>query len=372
MIASDEQNKTALILLDGPLNRTENINRGYWKYFYHLIAEDLIARGYSVELLDNTLVKKLTKFLKPISQTDYLAEYFSRIFQAIGLAFSRRSPKIVIGVHGTTMLYAFLRRLTGKLPHSKIYIFLYFSYAKEGVLNSLKRWFIRTSLSHPNITILSITPRQQAEYQEWFRVPRENVLFIPYAIDTDFFLEPSVKEMPYGNYILCPGDYERDDELLFKACRNLNINIVRLTKEGRYEPSIRQLAIKYGLSDRVTILTHVDEHTVRALYHNCLFVVLPVRNALHPCGLTCLMEAMTSSKATILSRGLTSDYYSADMETALLYEPGNSEELKNKINLLITNELLRDQIGLKARQKARIEFEVHDYARKFLDILATV
>jgi len=93
------------------------------------------------------------------------------------------------------------------------------------------------------------------------------------------------------------------------------------------------------------------------------FAVLPLPYHAHSHGQFSLLESMAMGKAVIVSRvpGITD--YVEEGKTAILYEPYNAEDLKEKVQFLLSNPQEAKRIGREARRVVELRYNEEIMAR---------
>ena len=359
-MASD---KSVVLLVRDPLKKTLlSFEIGYWRFSEYLVSERLQKEGYAVSALDENALGRLWTLAHFLTRREWAAEYIVSFIQTAQLAFSRKSARVAVSWQGPGFVFAAIRKLLNRSRETKLIILMYYSYPYPNLKHRLIR-FILNKILLDAATVVCITPSQEKSFATDYKLPPTQIRRITRGIDANFFtplLNPD--QTNDKRYILCPGEYDRDDQLLFEACRDLDIHIIRVTKEPGYAREILKLAQRMKMQSQVKVLIKVDANTLRALYRNALFVALPLNNDTHPAGLTSLLEAMACGKATIVTQGLTTDGYVQDRSDALYCQRHDKNDLKEKIMLLMNDPQQRNAIGQKARktleEKNRMEMDV--------------
>jgi glycosyltransferase involved in cell wall biosynthesis len=78
-----------------------------------------------------------------------------------------------------------------------------------------------------------------------------------------------------------------------------------------------------------------------------------------------LLEAMAARKPIIASRVGGVPYVIADNDNGLLFEPGNVNDLADKLSLLLRNPELCERLGTRAYERVMTEFDEDEYVRLF-------
>ena len=84
--------------------------------------------------------------------------------------------------------------------------------------------------------------------------------------------------------------------------------------------------------------------------YNARFSILPLESFNYSYGQMTLMQQMALEKCVITAKVPSLLDYVEDEKTAILYCPKDVNDLKKKIQLVVSNESLREDIGKRARR----------------------
>jgi glycosyltransferase involved in cell wall biosynthesis len=181
------------------------------------------------------------------------------------------------------------------------------------------------------------------------------------AIDETFYrpdAEPSGPAYANGNYVLSVGDdHTRDYDLLVTACASLDISLVIRTS--------RPIRIPPQMQDRVKLIPdRLSFREFRDLYLDARLLVLPLREADNPGGITTLFEGMAMAKPIVCSdTGATRDFIT-DRENGLLVPPGDADALRAAMTHLIRAPDEAAALGRAARRQMEENFTVRRRAER--------
>ena len=88
---------------------------------------------------------------------------------------------------------------------------------------------------------------------------------------------------------------------------------------------------------------------LRQLYHDALFVVIPLKDVCHAGGINAIQEAMAMQKATIVSNSEGVAEYISE-KTSIIVASDNVNELKEAIILLQQNNKIRSTLETNSRK----------------------
>ena len=156
-------------------------------------------------------------------------------------------------------------------------------------------------------------------------------------------------------------------EFLIRAMADTKARL-RIVGTGPLEDSLRNLAREKGLADRVEFLGQVSEQDLIAHYHACDVFALPSITNQEMFGLVQL-EAMACRKPVISTNLPTGvPWVNQHGQTGYTVSPGNSEELAQSIQLLLSNRELREEMG----EAGRVRVEQHFTSAKMAEAMLQV
>lgn len=201
---------------------------------------------------------------------------------------------------------------------------------------------------------------------EYF-LPREKVEVVYNGIDVEKFQITNNKSqikkdlrIEKEKVLLYVGRIEKEKglEKLLRAVSNLKFKIENLkliiVGDGEYLEELKVQAEKLGITDKVVFTGRVPYENVPSYYAAADVFVLP---SLRQEGLPMtLPEAMASRLPVVASRIGGIPNAVKDKETGFLVEPGNVEELSERLFKVLKNDNLREQLGEKAINLAKQKF----------------
>jgi len=127
----------------------------------------------------------------------------------------------------------------------------------------------------------------------------DNVYLVPNFVDTNYFSHHGYNRK--ANYILAPGDIDRDEELIFAIAEVSNLPVVRVTRDAK----VKKL-YEGRRSGKIRLEYQCSYHELRDLISNSKLIILPISTQNHAAGQTSLLEALSCGAAVVLTRGATS------------------------------------------------------------------
>ena len=192
--------------------------------------------------------------------------------------------------------------------------------------------------------IIYHTSRQREYYEKYFPWLVDQSAFIKFGTDADLFCrQQSAPAREEASYILCVGYARRDWETLYRAFGLLQ------EKQGH--------RVKLRLVGHPGF--HAEDPEVESLpvlplpelireIRGALFCVLPLKSFLYSFGQMTLLQQMALGKAVVAARVPSMTDYVREGCDALLYEPGDAEDLCRRLEQLLTDEKGREEMGRRA------------------------
>jgi glycosyltransferase involved in cell wall biosynthesis len=191
--------------------------------------------------------------------------------------------------------------------------------------------------------IIYHTSSQMDYYQQFFPWIVEKSRFIRFGTDPEFFDPQGLKiKQDINKYIICVGYSKRDWNTVVTAWKMLNVPL-RLRLVGRVIPEFQGVQ---GLEQ----IPFIPIRELMGQIHNAAFCVLPLESFNYSYGQMTLMQQMALGKCVITARVPSLVDYVRDGDTAVLYTPGNAEELCEKMRELSGNPGLCRKIGSAGRR----------------------
>lgn len=166
-----------------------------------------------------------------------------------------------------------------------------------------------------------IQQRMIAERYRW--VPS---IWIPVGVDKDWWC-PGPQEtgvlaplgyLP-GEFLMCVGDVDRDEDLPVALAQRLGRPLVRVTRDPNTVRRAKEAAAKAGLKHS-HVLTGIAWRELRDLYRAAWAVLLAPVTSLHPAGLNGLTESMSCGAPVLFPNSPTPEGYVRSGENGMLYD----------------------------------------------------
>ena len=202
---------------------------------------------------------------------------------------------------------------------------------------------------------------QESYYRECLPSLWERCRYVPIGVDQVYFRPQKAKE---EDYIFCAvhrGLKSRDWPTLMEAFGKLHIptelRIVGTERARRSDLRGRRIP------KNVRFYPFAPLPKLKDFISRSKFAVLPLPYHAHSHGQLSLLESMAMGKAVIVSRVPGIIDYVEEGKTAVLYEPYNAEDLREKVEFLLNNPQEAKRIGKEARRAVELYYNEENMAR---------
>ena len=286
------------------------------------------------------------------------------VVQAFKALFQMRKYDLVIS-HGAQsgVLLAFIRSLFNiKSPPHVIIDVGCFNGGRNKKTELLPLRFAVRSIHG----VISHCSQQKGYYENCLPQLREKHRFVPFGTDPDFFkpLKRRLAGEPLDNnadnYIVCVGYIKRDWPTLIQAFDHLEGEVkVRLVGA--------KSAIGFKFPDkvrpRIECLPYVKITALKEILADARFMVLPLPYFEYSFGQMTLLQTMSMGKAVIVTEVPGISDYVQDGHNALLVQPYDWKDLKDKMELLLNDERVIEKLGGNARRSILDKYNEGELAK---------
>ncbi len=255
--------------------------------------------------------------------------------------------KLVVTYHADVVRQRLLRRLYGP------------------IIERLLRRADMIMVSSPNLI----------ESSPWLRPVRNKCRVIPFAIDLEPFkpdpaVEAKAEEIRkrFGTpLVLFVGRliYYKGLEYLIRAAPDVDAQFV-IVGEGVLEPELKALAAELGVAERFHFVGRATDEELPAYYKACDIFTLPSIAESEAFGFVQL-EAHACKKpvvSTDLPTGVP--YANLHGDTGLIVPPEDHQALAAALNLLLGDDIKRDKLGARTKERVESDFSMEAMAREIL------
>jgi len=329
------------------------------------VSSELIKHGHQVTVATSTLPNEPEEEMLDgirILRTKPLFEAFKVPFlPSYGKLLSKVSPDIIHAhgmVPGVTDI-AIAHASKNKIPSVLTYHFdgNGESFFGEAFASLYNHTLAKKTVSKADAIIA--TTRSYAETSPVLKDYLDKVEIIPNGVDLKKF-NPNVKpgdirkkyKLPSGKLIFCLGRFVKYKgfEYLIRAMRSVDDATLMIGGAGTMESYYRQIVHSEGLETKVRFLGVVPDEDLPKLYRASDVFVLPSALRGEAFGVT-LLEAMACGTPVVASdlpgvKELFTD------KCGLKTKPGDTKELADSINRLLSDDAMRSRMSRNARKNA--------------------
>ncbi|MCK4322721.1 glycosyltransferase family 4 protein [candidate division WOR-3 bacterium] len=193
--------------------------------------------------------------------------------------------------------------------------------------------------------------------------PPYKVIHIPTFIETKNIKVSSEAD----NYFLYSGrlSYEKGLKTLIKSMSLNTSSKLLLAGDGPLRPELEKAAKKIA-SNKIKFLGHVGREKMEEFIAGASFVVLP--SEWYENLPNSILEAFASGKPVVGSRIGGIPELVRDGETGLLFEPGNSNDLAEKMQWMIKHPKERQEMGQRARELVEKEYNSKLHYKRLMKV----
>ncbi len=243
---------------------------------------------------------------------------------------------------------------------------------KKTDLFQLRRW---TAYSvNKAKRIFTISNASKNDIIKQYNIPGERVVVTYPGIKIKTIMQNAKIKEKYkieGDYILFVGTLQPRKNIVrlieaFAKLKKPSIKLIIVGKKGWLFEEILEAPKRFGVQDKVKFLEFVSDEDLHSLYRHAICFVLP--SLYEGFGLP-ILEAMQEGCPVITSN--VSSLPEAGGEAALYIDPENVEDIAEKINLMLVNEKIRNQMIEKGYEQVK-KFSWEKTARETLSVLEDV
>jgi glycosyltransferase involved in cell wall biosynthesis len=210
-------------------------------------------------------------------------------------------------------------------------------------------------------TFLTYASSQRRFIVDELGVPADQVVLIPFMVDSEFFSPERVTPRSRPRPMVCSAGLERRDfPTLMDAVDGLDLDVVIAAAS----PWSKQADSTEGaaLPANVTVckLGFVD---LRQLYADATAVVMPLEDVDFQAGVTTILEAMAMEKAVVCSRTQGQTDVITDRVDGVYVPPGDASALRARLVWLLADDDEQARLGRRARALVTARMDVTTYAR---------
>jgi len=369
-------NKVVLFSMQHP----RNLETQYSRYFvcnvdYNSSNSFLNKAKMSLNIFYSFEAKKKMELLLNEEKPDlaHLHNIYHQISPSILPVLKKRDIPVVMTLHDFKLVcpnYTFLRkgkpceRCEGKhFYKAVIHRCVKDSYWKSLVC-SLEMYFHRFLKIYQDSVDIYITLSEFSKDRFIkYGIPKEKIFNLPNYISLPQYSSQSFNQ----DYILFLGRLEDKNGIftLIRAMKHLPEITLKVAGEGTLKSSLESY-VKEKKLENISFKGFVTGEELHQLIANSSFTIFP-NHAYHLCPMS-ILESFAFGKPVIGSNLGSIPELINDGIDGLLFEPGNAEDLAEKIKYLYHHPLLAQKMGISARKKVEEKYSEEGYYKKLFGI----
>ena len=197
-------------------------------------------------------------------------------------------------------------------------------------------------------------------------IPKTNLTFIPFAVDTDFY--KSVDRQQEEDLILSVGrDAGRDYVTLFRVAEQVAYKFIVVASHKNIPPDMH-------VPPNVSVLYDRNLIEVRDLYKRAKLVVIVSKDALVPDGSDCsgqtvILDALAANKTVIATRrSWITDYFIPGQDLVMV-EPNDPGALVQAIDGMWYDAEKRKKLAVSGHNKMTTRYSTKNLAKALIDLM---
>lgn len=229
---------------------------------------------------------------------------------------------------------------------------------KVSTLSSKIKYAVMRFCFHSLHKIICSSTQEAEYYKKVFKWNEQKVAFVPFHTSRKFVAD----EIKDGeDYVLSAGRVFRDFNTLVIAAKDINQKVCIVA-------SPNAVKVPEDLKN-VKILFDIPFDEFERLIKNCQFVVIPLEDRQISVGQLVILHAMALGKPVITTRTAGTVDYIVNGENGILVEPGNPDELRERMKEVASDLELRLRLGKNARNSVLEKYLPHHYTSKVREVL---
>ena len=234
-------------------------------------------------------------------------------------------------------------------------------------IHSVESWIANVSQR-----VICCSRFMQREVIDGFELLPDQVHLIPNGVDVDEWAPNGVQQR--NMLVLAWGrvQYEKGFQVLAQAIGRLRGRVpgIRCVIAGRgpYLPELQSQVDIEGVSDLVHLAGYVTDEELRLLLHEAGCVVIP---SLYEPFVIVALESLAANAPTIVARTGGLAEIMEGTEASLMFEPGNAKELATRIERVLMNPHVSQNIQAQGAEILHARFSLDAIARSTVSAYET-
>lgn len=308
-------------------------------------------------------LKKMGHEPSIVRRPDWLREFlkrpiFFRIYQALAAVWRQSNVDAIFCINEAAAIPPLILKRLGLLK-TPVIVFntaLMHPRNRSGLRKKMWDWTLRAAE-----IVVSQTKMELETVWKEFGLDKDRQELMHMLVDMEFFQpEPNV---PLGDYCLAVGTNEAKDFPTLMRAFPRNEKLVIIT--DAYNAGIIEKAREPGMP--VEVLQAIPITRIKRMYQEAKLLINPLTDTPYGSGHTVVLENMVLGKPCIATRvGGMIDYFEEGV-SALAYEAGNVEDLRQKIADYLADPAKFAHIGRTSPEWVK-PFSSYEFARTLLRI----
>lgn len=195
----------------------------------------------------------------------------------------------------------------------------------------------------------------------------KNILVTPFGVDINKFFPNKIKKEKDKNEFIIGTIKTLEDiygiDILIRAFkiikdRNNNINIrLKIAGKGSKENYLRNLTKELGIDEYVEFLGYINQNQVAEEFRNFDVAIFP---SLFESFGVAAVEAQSCGTVVIVSNISGLMEATAPEKTSLVFKKGDYKDLADKIEFILKNDELRNEMSINARRYVVENYNIMD------------
>ena len=215
--------------------------------------------------------------------------------------------------------------------------------------------------------IICITKKDYIFLKDILHMPENKIRYIPWAVnleDYDKISQSITNEFhSNGKYIISIGKSKRDYQTLIGAFRQIRSHNFQL------KIYCGKLELEKISEEQIHIYHRwIEFPDCVKEYKKAEFIVIPLIKSDRTLGLTSMFDAMGMAKAFIITRNPGIDIDVEKERVGLWVEPGNINDMKNKISFLLNNPAIAKQYGENGKKYLERKYNYKKFCQRLYNL----
>jgi glycosyltransferase involved in cell wall biosynthesis len=283
--------------------------------------------------------------------------------QAIHAARRQRETDCIVAVHEVCAIPALVLKRCGLLRTPLVILNMALLHPAncKGFKKTLWRWLLPAADA-----VISLASAHCGWISEEFNVPRKRQFFARMLVDSDFFKAEA--DVERDDFWLAAGTNDAKDYITLLKALPPGQRLIVVT--DAYNASL--IEKNRDPLARIEVRQEVPIAELRSLYQRARLIIIPLADTRFGSGHTVLLENMALGRAVIVSATASMRDYAIHELNALTVRPHDVDDLRQKIELALSDHKLCEGIGCRAAEWARANCDSLNFGHRLLEIIEHV